>query len=360
VIFDIVVIGAGPAGCAAAIGAGNRGLRVGLIEKAAFPRDVPGEALHPDVNDLLATLGVADQVANAGFIRCPGWIHVRSGERAFIPFADSSGLRFGYQAWRSEFDVILLEQARSLGVTIVQPATSGELLLEKDRVIGLQVNGEPWVCSYLVDASGSAGWLGRRLRLPVQDVSPRLIARFAYFKDHNVLGSLPEFREHACGWTWLARVKGDWCQCVQVSLSSPGVDQPLPDDLPPDVRCRGANATWRFTPQCAGPGYFICGESAAALDPAASSGVARAMASGMKAADLAAAVASNRMHSQTAAASYCRWYADLFLEHARKLASQYAQLENAPEWLWGLETRFGEIEQRLPNSLANAANAVIT
>jgi flavin-dependent dehydrogenase len=357
--FDVLIVGAGPAGCAAAIHAANRGLRVGLIERTAYPRDLPGEALHPDVEQLFAELNLSEAILKAGFIRYPGWIREHGSERSFIPFDGPMGFRFGYQAWRSELDSILLDGARRAGATLAQPANCGELLLENERVTGVEVNGEPWSCDYLLDASGASGWLVKRLRLAVKEFSPRLVARFAYFRGTRALGVIPEFREHPCGWTWLARVKKNYAQCVQLSLSdSP---PPLPECVPDDIRFRGANVTWRFVPQCAGHAYFLCGDAAAVLDPAASSGVARALASGLKAADLIADVAKNQMDSHAAAATYRRWYADLFTQQARQLASRYSELENPPHWLNALKSRFTDLDEALAmNSLANAASAVIT
>lgn len=359
-VFDVLIVGAGPAGCAAAIRAADGGLRVALIEKAAFPRDLPGEALHPDVDDLFAELGVNDAIAAAGFITYPGWILERriiegSNERGFIPFAGPSGLRFGRQAWRSRLDSILLARARSAGVTVEQPANCGQVTLEGECVAALEVNGERWFSRFVVDASGATGWLARRLRLPVQEFSPMMVARYAYFRDDRILGVIPELREHACGWTWLARVKKDICQCVQLSLTRGPL--PQPDCVPPGIRFRGANVTWRMVFECAGAGYFLCGDAAAVLDPAASNGVARALASGLKAADLMIEVANNRTDWQTTAAIYRRWYADLFIDQARALAVRYAELDAPPVWLDGLEARFAEIES---NPLANPVNAVIT
>jgi flavin-dependent dehydrogenase len=355
--FDVLIVGAGPAGCAAAIRAAKGGLRVALIEKSAFPRDVPGEALHPDVDDLFAQLGVNDAIAAAGFITNPGWMLERSNERTFIPFVGPSGLRFGRQAWRSELDSILLDRARSAGVIVAQPANAGSVLMDGGRAIGLKVDGEQWIFRYVLDASGATAWLARKLRLPMQEFSPMLVARYAYFED-RALGVIPEFREHACGWTWLARVKKDHCQCVRLALT-PG-PLPLPDCVPADTRFRGANVTWRMTPECAGAGYFLCGDAAAVLDPAASSGVARALASGWRAAGLMIEVANNRMDRQAAAVAYRQWYAGLFVEHARQLAERYWELDAPPEWLGGLEARFAELERVQLNPLANPLNAVIT
>jgi 2-polyprenyl-6-methoxyphenol hydroxylase-like FAD-dependent oxidoreductase len=333
-----------------------RGLRVALIERAKFPRDVPGEALHPDVNGLFDELGLTKAIAKAGFVRNPGWIQERSGERTFIPFGGQSGLRFGYQAWRSELDSILLAYARRKGVTVLQPTSRGEVVLAGARVAGLEVGGKLWRCHHLVDASGATRWLSRNLRLHVQDFSPRLVAWYAYFGGDCALGAIPEFREHACGWTWLARVRKDCCQCVQLSLAA-DAERPMG---PPTARFRGADVTWRMVPQCAGERYFLCGDAAAVLDPAAASGVARALASGLKAADLIVQVAKDQTDSFTAAAVYRQWCAKQFIEQARQLAARYAELEEPPVWLEGLERDFARLEELQSNSLANAANGTIT
>lgn len=364
---DLLILGAGPTGCAAAIRAAGSGLSVALIEKAKFPRDLPGEALHPDVGHLFTELGVAGAVSNAGFIRNPGWILERqilqnSVERSFVPFMGPSGLRMGYQAWRSTLDSLLLDHARRKGVTVVQPARGAELFLEGDRVAGLEVEGQLWRCRHLVDASGSSRWLSRQLRLPVKDFSPNLVARYAYFDGKCDLGIIPEFREHASGWTWLARVRKDRCQCVQLGLSADPVPAPpAPFDTPsPTVRFRGADVTWRFVPECAGADYYLCGDAAAVLDPAASSGVERALTSGLKAADLIVQVTVNGMDPLAAAASYRQWCAEQFVERARQLAARYADLQEPPSWLRSLEPKFADLEKMLSNPLANDARSAIT
>jgi flavin-dependent dehydrogenase len=333
-LFDLAVVGGGPAGCAAAIGAASSGLTVAIIERTVFPRDIPGEALHPDVESLFSELGVAESVSNAGFIRYPGWILERSGRRDFMPFAGPSGLRFGYQAWRAELDSILLARARYLGATVVQPATRLEVLFVNRRVAGLQVDSDPLHCRYLVDATGSARWLSRKLRLRVDAFSPRLLARFAYFREADALGIIPEFREHTCGWTWLARVRKDCCQCVQLSLAA-GTHLPPPalDGCAADLRFRGADVTWRLVSESAGPGYFICGDAAATLDPAASSGVSRALAAGLKAARLATGVIHGTIDEASAGHEYREWLAQEFTDRAAELASRYRALESPPDWL---------------------------
>jgi len=353
VVFDVLVVGAGPAGCAAAIRAATHGLRVALIEKANFPRDLPGEALHPDVERLFDELGVAEAVSKADFLRYPGWVRERSGERTFVPFEGQFGLGFGYQAWRSDLDSILLNRARRAGVKVVQPASHASVILRGGQVAGIEAGGKAWLCRNLVDASGANRLLSRSLKLRVQDFSPRLVARYAYFRGDCDLGVIPELREHPCGWTWLARVQEDCCQCVQLSLATKADPPVAPSPFnSPDVRFRGADVTWRLVPECAGPGYFLCGDAAAVLDPAASSGVARALSSGMKAADFIAQVTNNEMDTQAGAALYRRWCADQFLDQARQLAARCADLDEPPVWLQNFEF--------LSNPLANSESSVIT
>jgi flavin-dependent dehydrogenase len=334
VFFDVVVMGSGPAGCAAAIGAANHGLRVALIERSGFPRDVPGEALHPDVDGLFSELGVGGAVSSAGFIRFPGWILERSGRRDFIPFTGPSGLRFGYQAWRAELDSILLARARHLGAMVLQPAMGSELLIENGRVAGLQVHSDRLDCRYLVDATGSARWLTRKLGLRVDRFSPRLVTRYTYFREASALGVIPEFREHTCGWTWLARVRRDCCQCVQLSLAAgAGFPPPALDGGAPHLRFLGADVSWRLVSESAGWGYFICGDAAATLDPAASSGVTRALAAGMKAAELIAGIIHGTIDETAGARQYHEWLTREFTARAGELVSRYRALAMPPPWL---------------------------
>ena len=62
--FDVVIVGAGPAGAAAAIAARRGGARVLLLDRADFPRDKPcGDGIAADAVDELARLGVAGVAA---------------------------------------------------------------------------------------------------------------------------------------------------------------------------------------------------------------------------------------------------------------------------------------------------------
>ncbi len=68
-VYDVIIIGAGPAGCAAARTLASAGFSVGLFDKAIFPRDKTcGDALIPDAHHALKKLGLMEQVSR---ISCP-------------------------------------------------------------------------------------------------------------------------------------------------------------------------------------------------------------------------------------------------------------------------------------------------
>ena len=338
--FDMLVLGAGPAGCAAAIRGATRGLTVGIIERDRFPRDLPGESLHPDVDSLFEELGVSDAVSDAGFVKHPGWILEHHGESTFVPFGEPLSLRFGYQAWRAELDSILVAQARRLGVEVFLETSARDLLLSGDRVTGVQTPDHRLTSHHLIDATGARRWLSRRLSIAASALSPRLVARYGYSEQDFGLGSIPLFREHTNGWTWLAKVRDDLCQCVQLSLTPDVEVPPLPEHYGFPARLRGADVTWRLVRECAGPGYFICGDAAAILDPAASRGVARALQSGLTAADMVAAVHDGAVAEAEAARTYREWLAGEYFPEACQLASRHAVLEDSPPWLHGFSERY--------------------
>ena len=152
---DVLIAGGGPAGGAAAIACAMRGLRVILCERERFTRERPGETLHPGIEPLLTQLGVADRLANVVGARHPGiWIEW-GGPRRFEPFGgDSDGPWNGFQAWRADFDALLLERARELGVEIRQPCAIGALRERDDARSVVETSQGPVAARLLIDATG--------------------------------------------------------------------------------------------------------------------------------------------------------------------------------------------------------------
>src|SRR5262249_29085473 len=82
--FDVVIVGAGPAGTSAAWFLAERGLSVALLDRAVFPRDkVCGDGISPLSLSVLDRMGVASAVEAAGSWRIDG-IRVHAPSGAFL------------------------------------------------------------------------------------------------------------------------------------------------------------------------------------------------------------------------------------------------------------------------------------
>ncbi len=134
---DVAVIGAGPAGSAAAATLARRGLDVVLVDQQVFPRDkVCGDGLIPDAHAALRRLGVLDEVMaqarRVGTVRCTGprGGHVDvPGTLAVLP--------------RRQLDHILVRAAERAGARLCMPARFDAPLLDGDgpaaRVAGVRL-----------------------------------------------------------------------------------------------------------------------------------------------------------------------------------------------------------------------------
>ena len=127
---EVLVIGAGPAGSAAAITLARAGLDVVLVDQHPFPRDkVCGDGLIPDAHHALRKLGVLDEVMAqaqaAGFVGCIG----PSGGRIDVP---------GVLAVlpRKELDLILCRAAVAAGARMFAPVRFMAPIEEGGVVVG--------------------------------------------------------------------------------------------------------------------------------------------------------------------------------------------------------------------------------
>lgn len=133
---DVVVVGAGPAGCAAALAARRRGLDVVLLDTATFPRDkVCGDGLIPDAHRALERLGVLEAVMRearrSSSLTCIGPRGGRidvPGRLAVLP--------------RKRLDAILCEAAVAAGARMHAPARYAASIVESGRVVGAVLEHE--------------------------------------------------------------------------------------------------------------------------------------------------------------------------------------------------------------------------
>jgi len=137
---DVIVVGAGPAGSAAAYYSASAGLNVLLLDKAAFPRDkVCGDGLTPRAVKELVAMGVPIREED-GWIRNAGLRVIGGGHRLELPWPElSSYPSFGLAKTRMTFDHLLAEHARAAGAKLLERTNvTGPLVDERTgRVVGV-------------------------------------------------------------------------------------------------------------------------------------------------------------------------------------------------------------------------------
>lgn len=325
---DLLVLGAGPAGCAAAIVGARAGLRVVVVERSTGPRDRPGETLHPGVEPLLGRLGALDAVSAAGFVRHEGTYVEWGGPRSFEPFGrDEAGPWLGMQAVRRHFDEELLRVAGTAGAEVRRGDSVGDLLIERGRVVGARCRSGELRSSLLVDAMGDRHRLARGLGIRVRRDSPELRVRFGYMTGRcRERDDAPLIAADEGGWTWTARIAGRSYQWTRLDLHArtPASWRPREFACLTDVGpVRGADVTWRMAERVAGDGYFLVGDAAAVLDPASSHGVLRALMSGMMAGHLASRVVNATASSVDASVQYQAWFTDWYRRDLARMRRSY-------------------------------------
>lgn len=316
--FDVVIVGAGPAGSAAAIQCASAGLKTVIIEREAFPRDRPGETLPPGIEPVLEQLGIRD----LPFPRHAGhWVEW-GGPARFEPFgADERGPWLGYQAWRADFDALLLRRAIEAGAALMQPVRAVRPMHREGRVTGVRTSLRQLASSFVIDAGGGAHWLARHLELRVRAASARLIASYQYTP--GAMRDGPRLCADHRGWTWTAQVRDGLIHHMQLRL----------DGTKALSGQRRADVTWRKVGRTAGPGYFMTGDAAAVLDPASSHGVLKAVMSGTMAAFLIGRHIREGIGEDAIAQEYDAWVSEWFAHDVRRLTELYRKLPNPPAWV---------------------------
>jgi len=165
---DVLVVGAGPAGSAAAAWIARSGRDVVLADAATFPRDKPcGDGLTPRAIAELRALGLGDwlrgRAVNWG-LRAAGF-----GQELYLPWPGGSLPRSGGAAPRLELDAAVREVALTAGAVPLQGRRAVDVVRSGERVTGVVLAGPPGsspmkvACRTLVVADGARSQLGRLL-----------------------------------------------------------------------------------------------------------------------------------------------------------------------------------------------------
>ena len=165
---DVLVVGAGPAGSAAAAWAARAGLDVTLVDAETFPRDKPcGDGLTPraiaELDALGASQWITTRARNAG-LRAAGF-----GQTLYLPWPGGSLPNYGSAAPRLQLDDAIRKVALEAGVTPVEGLRATDVDRdERGRVVAVvftdaEKNTTRIHCNRLIVADGVRSQLGRVL-----------------------------------------------------------------------------------------------------------------------------------------------------------------------------------------------------
>lgn len=313
---DVLVIGAGPAGCIASSIIHKQGFKVKIVEKEKFPRFVIGESLLPRVMDHLEEAGLLEAVKKAGFQEKFGAKFVRGEEVCDFNFSDqfSKGWTWTWQVPRGQFDQILSQTVASMGVDLEHETAVTNIEFKGTDSVTTVVDKEgkqkQIEARFIVDASGYGRVIPRMFNLDKPSAFDPRKTHFTHFKDLKRPGGIDGNRitvvvHQTRTWIWIIPFSNGVTSVGFVSDPEFFKDMPAdPTERMKTVIAMDATTKERFkdaemmfepktiegyaisTKQLFGDGFVLCGNATEFLDPVFSSGVTFAMESGNKAAKL--------------------------------------------------------------------------
>ncbi|MES2569542.1 MAG: NAD(P)/FAD-dependent oxidoreductase [Verrucomicrobiota bacterium] len=314
--YDAILIGGGPAGsCAAAILA-EYGHRVLVIEREKFPRYHIGESLIPFTFGPLERIGMIPKMKASHFVKKYSVTFVQPDGRRSHPFYffnryDRESVAQTWQVLRSEFDQMLLDNAREKGAEVREETVVNRLLMEGGRVVGVEAMDratglvEELRAPITLDCTGKEAFVANQRGWRMRDPYLNKIAVWTYYKDSKrgrgidegdtTVAYIPEK-----GWFWHIPQHDGMTSVGVVAegkyLTRGGVKDPkaifereVEENLWIRDRLSAGRSTGeyyltneysRHSRYCAAPGLLLVGDAFAFLDPVFSSGVMLALKSG--------------------------------------------------------------------------------
>jgi menaquinone-9 beta-reductase len=305
--IDVLVVGAGPAGVAAALTARERGLRTVLVDKASFPRDKTcGDGLTAQALRLLEHLGVEVPAIDDAQRVSETVLVSPTGRRVTLPMPDR-GIHSAVVP-RQHLDAALIARARAVGVDVREATPIVDLTETGDGLLAT-IDGAQVDVAQVVAADGH--WSAvRRLREPTASADLGSWHAFRqYFTGVDDPRQWVLFEEDLLpGYAWVFPLPGGRANVGFGAPRGPGTTGKRLKALWPELLARASlqsvlgpravpEATHRAWPIPAsfdpdrladGPVLYT-GDAAGVVDPMTGEGIAQALETGILAAEAIAA-----------------------------------------------------------------------
>ena len=315
-LYDVAILGGGPAGSTAATLLARAGRRVVVLERDKFPRFKIGESLLPFSMKAFTRLGLQEKFLRAGFMEKFGgeMCGACSEEGVKFYFKDGFGSQTdrAFQVTRAEFDKVLIENAAESGAEIREETSVEAVEFPPDEVLVrfTPKGGEraELRARYLIDASGRNSIVGSKFGFKKNYDHLKKVSIFAHYdgvyREPGIDGTLTRLIRAHDRWFWMipltdermsigvvldAAVYKAAKQSPEDFLEQSLADQPLiADRMRAATRATqvhtAADFSYRNT-RLTGDRWMLAGDAAGFIDPVFSSGVFLAVMAGEKAAD---------------------------------------------------------------------------
>jgi flavin-dependent dehydrogenase len=334
----------------------QHGHAVKLFERDRFPRFHIGESLIPETYWVFKRLGMLEKMKASPFVKKYSVQFVSSTGKLSAPFYfhDNKPHECSqtWQVIRSEFDMLMLQNAKEHGVEVHQPVRVLEVLFEGNRAVGVRIQKadgtrEEVLAKVVVDASGQSTMLQNRFKLRLWDPVLNKGAIWTYWEGayrdsgRDEGATLVVQTTNKQGWFWyipqhdntvsvgvvapfdyLFKGRGSHEQTYNEEVDS---CQAIKERVAKARRSTGYFATKDYSyrsKEVAGEGWVLIGDAFGFLDPLYSSGVLLALKSGELAAD---AIAEGLAKGDVSAAQIGKW-GPLFnrgVDRMRRLVCEY-------------------------------------
>ena len=214
VMYDVAIIGGGPAGSTAAALLARAGRRVIVFEREKFPRFHIGESLLPFSMKAFSRLELHEKLLRAGFLKkFGGQIFGACSERG-TKFYFKDGFRsqtdHAYQVTRADFDKVLLDHAAECGAEVHEETSVDRVDFSKDDVeLAIRRNGSSRSirARYVIDASGRTSVLGKHFKIKKTYDHLQKLSIFAHYdgvwRAEGIDGTLTLLVRGIDRWFWV-------------------------------------------------------------------------------------------------------------------------------------------------------------